>query len=187
MGVNAGIFIVTLFYCGTALATRFNRYRRTTMKAVNPATQMVADMFLKRAAEIPFDQHPYHHLLKAKKALSEDKKDWTGDLQQPAVSALEAWCADTIGGAVVSTLNEIVGLMRIANETDEKGKEAVQEMSSSMPFIEKVMTIFVNSVDMEHVAEVMFADGQRREAAENKPAKPPIQNWQPARWAPSAN
>lgn len=165
------------------------------MKAVNPATQMVTDMFIKRAAEIPFDQHPYHHLVKAKKALSE-KTEWTGDLQQPAVSALEAWCADTIGGAVVSTLNEIVGLMRIANETDDKGKEAVHEMAQSMPFIEKVMSIFVNSVDMEHVAEAMFADGQSREAAiaqqcadvrAQNAAKPPIQNWQPARWAPSAN
>jgi hypothetical protein len=163
------------------------------MEAVNAATQMIADMFMKRAAELPFDQHPYHGLLKARGWFN--KEAWDDAMRQQAVEALDVWCMNTLGGAVVSVMNEIVALMRIADAGDQSAKDAMSNMAESMPFLEKVMNVFVNSVNMEHVAEMLFADGQRREAVENgttqeKPdasAKKPIQNWTYSRWAPSAN
>lgn len=163
------------------------------MDAVNAATQMVVDMFMKRAAELPFEQHPYYALLKTRSVFNQE--EWSDDLQQQAVDALDVWCMNTLGGAVVSVMNEIVALMRIADAGDAAAKEAMSNMSESMPFLEKVMNVFVNSVNMAHVAEALFADGQRRAAAENgstpekapAPAKKPIQNWTYSRWAPSAN
>lgn len=164
------------------------------MKAVNAATRMVAEMFQRRAADLPFEEHPYSQLLKAQKIIG--KTEWTPDLRQQAISALGVWIMSIFGNSVSGTMNEILDLMRIANDLpDEKAKNAAKEMSGSMPFLEKIVTIFVNEVDVEYVAETLFDDGVRLEkeragetTSDVKPTpKTTIQNWTPARWNPSAN
>jgi hypothetical protein len=169
------------------------------MKAVNMATQIVIDMFMKRAAEVPFDRHPYHGLLKARSMVDESATEWTDDYHEQALNALCAWTASMIADSSSATMNEVVALMRIANAGDADAKKAANDMAGSMNFLEKVMTSFLNSVDIEHVAEVLFEDGQGRHAAEQEKAKTPtkpeatkpepkqIQNWTPTRWNPSMN
>lgn len=170
-----------------------------TMKAVNMATQIVLDMFMKRAAEVPFDRHPYHGLLKARGMVNKDATEWTDDYREQAMNAMCLWIGDIIGHSATDTMNEVLALMRIANEGDEAAKKAAKNMAGSMTFLEKVMMSFLNSVDLEHIAETLFEDGVKRAAeaekapAENTAESAPktetkqIQNWTPTRWNPSVN
>ena len=168
------------------------------MKAVNMATQVIVEMFTKRAAEVPFDRHPYHGLLKARDMVNKDAGEWTEEYRAQALNAMCMWIGDVIGRSATDTLNEVLALMRIADGGDEAAKKAAKDMAGSMGFLEKVMMSFLNSVDIEYVAETMFEDGVKRAEAEQAspetPAEPApktetkqIQNWTPTRWNPSVN
>lgn len=170
------------------------------MTAVNMATQFIVEMFMKRAAEVPFERHPYHGLLKARGMVDKKAEDWKDEYREQAMNAMCLWIGEIIGHSVTDTMNEVLTLMRLASEGDEKAKKAAKDMAGSMTFLEKVMMSFLNSVDLEHVAETLFEDGVKRAAAEaekTQTEKPEelapktetkqIQNWIPTRWNPSVN
>lgn len=161
------------------------------MTNLNPATQMVIEMFRNRCADLPFSEHPYNAILIAKDKLKQGD-NFVEENKNAALAALSLWIANLIGNSVTSTLNEILAVMRIAHKVDEESKKAAEEMSRSMPFLEKMSSVFLNSVNIDAVAEWLFEDGQKREnelrensAKETK--KAPIQNWMPTRWNPSLN
>lgn len=155
-------------------------------------------MFKKRAAELPFAAHPYAGLLTALEKLGRTGWDNDEDREQ-ALNAMSVWVVGVLGNCVAGTLNEVVTLMSIARDGDDKAQQAAKDMASSMDFLEKISTTFLNSVDIGHVSEVLFEDGRRREAEEQnnqeKPAPEPkpkpeikqVQNWTPTRWNPSMN
>ncbi|NDC55348.1 MAG: hypothetical protein EBZ69_00685 [Alphaproteobacteria bacterium] len=167
------------------------------MKAVNPATKIAVDMFKSRCDELPFKEHPYSALLKTLRMLHAD--NWTDEVKEQAVEALGMWVASILAGSAGGTMNEIVALIRIANNGNDDAKKAANEMCSSMSFLEKIVTFFLNSVDIEHVADTLFEDGVRREKLEKEKSEPApqepekkaevkqIQNWTPTRWNPSVN
>lgn len=164
------------------------------MKAVNAATQAIVDLFYKRAEQIPFEAHPYSALIQAQKKLGET--EWTDENKGAALAAMHLWVSQVLGDSGADTLNSILACMRAAADNGDEGKKAAQEMSKSMSFLEKVVTVFLNEVDIDHVSEMMFEDGVRREKAAaaatstsppDTAPKKPIQNWTPARWAPSVN
>ena len=164
------------------------------MTPVNSATMMVLEMFRNRAANLPFADHPYSRLAQTKNTLG--KTEWEPNLRAQAIEAMGVWVLSILGNSVTGTMNEILDLMRIAHDLeDATAKKASSEMAGSMPFLEKIVTIFVNDVDVEHVAEMLFEDGLKLASEQNKespPASPqqpkqPIQNWTAARWKPSMN
>jgi len=161
------------------------------MKSVNMATQLVIDMFRSRCDELPFDEHPYNAVLIAKNKLKKGD-EFIEENRDAAIAALALWVMQIVGSSVTNTLNEILAVMRIANDGDDEAKKAAKEMAGSMPFLEKISTVFLNEVEMAAVAEWLLEDGQRREnALKEKSAedtkKAPIQNWTSARWNPSLN
>lgn len=159
------------------------------MKAVNMATQFTVDMFMRRAAALPFEEHPYHEFMAG----------LTGSAAEVAKQSrerMQEWITDTICRSVSGTLNETLAVIRIAHAGSESDKKAAAELIASMGLMEKMATVFVNDIDFEHVTEAVIEDGRRRVAAATgvpdepfkKPEpKSPIQNWTAARWAPSAN
>jgi len=158
------------------------------MKAVNPATQMIVSLIEKRAKEIPFEGNPYHGLLEAREKLGKD--EWTPDIKEPALVALKMWVMNMLGDCVSSTMNEIVALARIAEKGNEEEKNAAKEMAGSMTFLENIIKVFLNEVDIDYVAERMFEIGEKMAADLKKKAAPKtkqINDWFPARWNPSAN
>ena len=169
------------------------------MNAVNPATTLALSLFREKAKTMPLEEHPYSALLKAREKLEVDNwpaDKWPDDVKEAAMSGLCAWVANILAASASSTMNEIVALMRIANEGDEKAKVAVKDMHGSMPFLEQVITCFLNAIDIEHVAEKLFEDGVAAYAAQAsgqpvsdapKPEPKQIQNWTSTRWNPSLN
>jgi hypothetical protein len=158
------------------------------MKAVNAATQMIVSLIEKRAKEIPFEGNPYHGLLEARAKLGKD--EWTPDIKEPALAALKMWVMNMLGDCVSSTMNEIVALARIAEKGNEEEQNAAKEMAGSMTFLENIIKVFLNEVDIDYVAERMFEIGEKMAADLKKKAtqKPKqFNDWFPARWNPSAN
>lgn len=172
------------------------------MKAVNEATQNTLEQFRKKAGEIPFDAHPYALALEGRKKLG--LSEWTEEHRNDATAAMALWVTMIIGKSIANTLNEIVALMRIATETEtEENKKAAEDMASSMTFVENVFRSFMNAIDMQHVAEQLFADGEKMEkeraeefaaaeAAKAKVAKAkeqpqPLSGTVHRRWEPSQN
>jgi len=158
------------------------------MKAVNPATQMIVSLIEKRAKEIPFEGNPYHGLLEAREKMGKD--EWTPEIKEPALVALKMWVMNMLGDCVSSTMNEIVALARIAEKGNEEEQKAAKEMAGSMTFLENIIKVFLNEVDIDHVAERMFEIGEKMAADLKKKAAPKtkkINDWFPARWNPSAN
>lgn len=173
------------------------------MKAVNEATQATLERFRKRAADIPWDAHPYAMALEGRKKLG--LSEWTEEHRNDATSAMVLWVTMIVGKSMANTLNEIVALMRIAVETENpEHKKAADEMASSMSFIENVFASFMSSIDFQYVGEQLFADGERMEkerneefaaaeAAKAKVAKAKAESPQPLigtvhrRWEPSQN
>jgi hypothetical protein len=159
------------------------------MKAVNMATQFTVDMFMRRAAALPFEEHPYHAFLAGLTgSAAETVKERREKMQE--------WITETICNSVSLTLNETLAVIRIANAGSESDKKAAADLIASMGLMEKMATVFVNDIDFDHVTDAVIEDGRRRVAeATNVPAeqakkpepKSPIQNWSVARWAPSAN
>ena len=161
------------------------------MQSLSTATQLIIDMFRNRCNDLPFSQHPYNAIARIKDTLNKED-GLTEENRRAAMAALSLWVAQTVGNSVTSTLNEILAVMRIAHDENENGKKAAEELSRSMPFLEKLSSAFLNSVDIDAVSEWLVEDGQRREKEQKeKPAeetkKAPIQNWTPARWNPSLN
>lgn len=173
------------------------------MKAINEATTSTLEQFRKKASEIPFDAHPYSMALEGRKKLGLD--EWTEEHRRDATAAMVLWVTMIVGKSIASTLNEIVALMKIAVETEtDENKKAADDMASSMTFVENVFKTFMMSIDFEHVAEQLFADGEKMEkeraeefaaaeAAKAKVAKSKENQPQPLsgtvhrRWEPSQN
>lgn len=173
------------------------------LKAVNEATQNTLEQFRKKAAEIPFDAHPYAMALEGRKKLG--LNEWTEEHRRDATAAMVLWVTMIVGKSIASTLNEIIALMRIAVESeDADNKKAADDMASSMTFVENVFKTFMASIDFGHVAEQLFADGEKMEkeraeefaaaeAAKAKVAKSKESAPQPLsgtihrRWEPSQN
>lgn len=161
------------------------------MQSLSTATQLIIDMFRNRCNDLPFSQHPYTAIAQIETLNKEDGLT-KENRRNAAKTALSLWVAQTVGNSVTSTLNEILAVMRVAHAQNENGKKAAEELSRSMPFLEKLSSAFLNSVDIDAVSEWLVEDGQRREKEQKeKPAedtkKAPIQNWTPARWNPSLN
>jgi len=137
------------------------------MKAVNEATQTTLERFRKKADEIPWDGHPYAMALEGRNKLG--KTEWCEEHRRDAIAAMGLWVTMVVGKSIASTLNEIVTLMRIAVETgDEAHKKAADEMASSMTFAESVFTAYMASIDFHHIAEQLFADGEKMEKERNE-------------------
>jgi hypothetical protein len=132
------------------------------MKPVNTATQQTLDNFRKKAADMPWSAHPYAASRKGLDKLG--KTEWDEEHRDGAIAAMAIWIASIVGNSLATTLNEIVALMRIAVETgDEEHKKAADEMASSMTFLETVCGSFMEAVDMQYIAEQIFADGVKME------------------------
>ena len=173
------------------------------MKAVNDATANTLENFRRKASELPFDSHPYAAALSGRKKLG--LSEWTEEARGHALAAMAMWITTIVGQSIVNVLNEMVALMRIAVETEtEEHKKAADDMASSMTFVESVFKSFMKAIDFEHVAEQLFADGERiekeraeefaaAEAAKAKVARAKENQPQPLsgtvhqRWAPSQN
>lgn len=173
------------------------------MKSVNDATANTLENFRRKAAEIPWDAHPYAMAVEGREKLG--MKEWTEEHRRDATAAMVLWVTMIVGKSMASTLNEMVALMRIASETgDEEHKKAADEMASSMTFIENVFRTFMMSIDFEYVGEQLFADGEKMEkeraeefaaaeAAKAKVAKQkenapqPLSGTVHRRWEPSQN
>jgi hypothetical protein len=137
------------------------------LNTINEATQTTLDQFRKKASEIPFDAHPYAMALEGRKKLG--IREWTEEHRNDATSAMVLWVTMIVGNSMANTLNEILALMRIAAETeDPEHRKAVDDMSSSMTFIENVFKVFMTSIDFQHVAEQLFADGEKMEKERNE-------------------
>lgn len=161
------------------------------MKAVTPATMFTLERFKKKLEEMIAEHgdegHPYAMAIEGLEKLG--KTEWDEKHQNSAIEALALWCANIVGQTGAATLNEILALMRIANDSPkEKHKEAAKEMAASMNFLEIVLTCYVNAVDFQHIAEWLFEDGQRRWAnKESQPQAPEVpEDWW-KRFGPSSN
>jgi hypothetical protein len=159
--------------------------------------------FRSKAADLPYDSHPYATAAKGLEKLG--LTEWTEEHREGATAAMALWVTMIVGNSIASVLNEIVALMRIAAETgDEEHKKAADNMASSMTFVENVFKTFMASVDFEYVAEQLFTDGEKiekerreefaaAEAAKAKVAKAKSEQPQPLsgtvhhRWEPSQN
>lgn len=177
------------------------------MKSVSLATQDVLAQFRKKAADLPYESHPYANAARGRDNLG--LSEWTEEHRHDATMAMAMWVTMIVGQSIASTLNEMVALMKIACETgDEEHKKAADELAGSMTFVENVFKTFMCSIDFEHVAEQLFADGEKMEkerreefaaaeAAKAKVAKSNIDNPTPSpaplsgtvhrRWEPSQN
>ena len=137
------------------------------MDTVNEATRGTLEQFRKKAAEIPFDAHPYAMALEGRKKLGLD--EWTEEHRRDATAAMALWVTMIVGKSIASTLNEIIALMQIAVETeDAEHKKAADDMASSMTFVENVFKTFMASIDFQYVGEQLFADGERTEKERNE-------------------
>lgn len=175
------------------------------MQAVNLATTETLEQFRKKAADLPFNEHPYSSSKRALERIG--KVEWDEEHRNAATAAMALWVKMIIVNSTVITLNEIVALMKIAAETgDEEHKKAADEMASSMSFMERVFHQYIEQVDERHIAEQLFADGLKKEqeiaaetaAAEaakekvkafNATKQQPLSGTvhRPNRWEPSAN
>lgn len=141
------------------------------MKQVNEATVNTLENFRRKAADLPFSAHPYSGMRVALTKLG--KTEWDDEHKKSAIGAMIMWLMSIVANSVVTTLNEIVALMKIAAETgDEEHKKAADDMAASMSFTESVMKSFMSSIDFEHIAEQLFEDGLRieKERAEEEAA-----------------
>lgn len=173
------------------------------MKAVNDATKITLDRFRKKAEELPWESHPYVEVLECRNKLG--VSEWNDEHRKNAVVAITLWTVMILGKSGVAVLNEIVALMRIADESEnEEHKKAAQNMNSSMEFIETIFKTFMQSVDVEFIAEQLFEDGLRREKERNEefaaaeaakakvakqksPLAKPVSGTIHRRWEPSQN
>jgi hypothetical protein len=132
------------------------------MNSVNKATQDTLANFRRKAAELPFSQHPY---AASRKGLTQlGKTEWDDEHKKGAIGAMVIWVTTIVGSSMANTLNEMVALMQIAANTgEEEHKKAADELASSMNFVESVFSHFMSSVDFNHVAEQLFADGLKME------------------------
>ena len=132
------------------------------MKAVNDATRSTLDQFREKAKDIPWSAHPYAMLVESRKNVG--VSEWTEEAKKEAMAALVLWVTVVVGKSTATTLNEILALMRIANESEnEEHKKACENMAGSMNFVERVFTNYMTDVDFEYVAEQLFEDGERAE------------------------
>lgn len=132
------------------------------MKQVNEATQNTLDNFRRKAADLPPSAHPYVTMRQALTKLGEP--EWNEENRTGAINAMAMWVMSIVGNSVVTTLNEIVDLMRIAAGTgDEEHKKAADEMASSMTFAESVFKTYLSTIDTQYVAEQLFEDGLKAE------------------------
>lgn len=175
------------------------------MHTVNPATQVILNIFIDRASSLPLDQHPYGALNRGLGALG--KSEFGEEEKKAAIAAMSMWIMSTAGSAIADALNEILAVMRHAHGTGDEGKKLAEELAKTMPFLEKVVEAFLREVDIRYVAETLFEDGMRRQRAgqtnpintdrppeQKAPAEDPqpmfikqIKNWLPSRFKPSAN
>lgn len=179
------------------------------MKAVNEPTRITLERFKTKAKELPWDTHPYAMVLESRNRVGQN--EWDEEHRNGAISAIAMWATMIVGKSTVQTLNEILGLMRIAAETgNEEHKKAAEEMAASMHFLETIFQSFIKEIDMAYIAEQMFEDGMRvekeraeefaaAEAAKAKvakkadtpvadtSAKQPLSGTLHRRWEPSQN
>ena len=174
------------------------------MKVVNDATMSTLEQFRNKAKELPWEAHPYFQVAQTRKKLG--LPEWTAENRESAISGMAVWVMMVVGNSSAAVLNEIIGLMNIAAESSEENKKAADEMASSMHFLESVLKMFMASLDVQHIAEQLFEDGERMEkereaefaaaeAAKAKVAKQqktaptpqPLSGTVHRRWEPSQN
>lgn len=137
------------------------------MKATNPPTQQLLAMFKKRSEEQPHanEGHPYFSALTAAQTVGLDPD--SDSFRESTLRAMAVWAGMTIASIIGDVMNEISAAGKAASDGDDDSQKAAADLLSSMDFVAGVFQSWANSVDLEHVAEVIFEDGERRRKAGN--------------------
>lgn len=135
---------------------------------MNNATQQTLDNFRRKAEELGWSQHPYARSKEKLAALG--KTEWDAEHRDAAIAALTFWAISIIGESMALVLNEIMALVKIADEHGEE--KAVHNMMTSMNFVENICKFFMDQIDFKAIATALFEDGQRieRERVEEEAA-----------------
>lgn len=126
---------------------------------VNEATQKTLDNFRRKAEDLGWAEHPYQKTKEKLRALGEEQ--WSPEHKEAAIAAIVFWAMSVMGGSVAVVLNEIMALVKIADEHGEN--EAVENMMTSMNFVEGVFRCFMSQIDFHEIATALFEDGEKME------------------------
>ena len=149
----------------------------------NYATKITLDKFRLRAAELPFEAHPYSA---AKKALElTGDSEWKPDTREAAIKQISVWARNITGQALATVMNEINAVIADAKEHDAHA--AANNLNTSLPFVEDVFNSFLNDFDADYVAEQLFEDGLKREQEGATKAPVKVFKHVHSRWQPSVN
>jgi len=137
------------------------------MKSVNPATQMLLDLFKQKSEQNPgpeFNEgHPYFAAIEAAQMINVATDD--DKFREATLQSLELWSGITIAKMIGEVISEIATTGKMAMKASDEGRKAAEELLSSMGFVSGVFQSWANSIDLEHVAEFVFKDGEKRYAA----------------------
>jgi hypothetical protein len=89
------------------------------------------------------------------------KTEWDEEHRTAAIGGMTFWAIGIIGTSIATVLNEIMALVKIADEHGEE--EAVHNMMTSMTFVENICRLFMDEIDFKAVATALFEDGERIE------------------------
>lgn len=138
------------------------------MKAINAATSLIISLFQKKSDDLGpglVKGHPYLIALEMAKVSGVEPDLENEKFVDIATSLLRKWAKMTVGDMGASCLNEIGHLGNLALKAGGDLKKASDELLSSMDFVNNVFTIFVKSIDYDHVAEWLLEDGHKKAAA----------------------
>lgn len=140
------------------------------MKSVNAPTQMLLDLFRNKSEQNPGAEfnagHPFFTALEAAEMIGVPTEG--EEFRNATVRSLTLWAASMVGSMIVEVLNEISKLGKAAIDAGGEAKAASEELLDSMDFVRSVFQAWANELDLEHIAEFVFADGQQRYLAQKE-------------------
>lgn len=143
------------------------------MRAVNPPTQMMLQYLehCRENADGIFNdpaQHPYFMALAVAKDVGMDTT--TDDFRERTLRSLASWSDLMTGQIMAVSIKEIADVGKFAQSSKNKtGEKLASELLSSMAVISAVFKSWQAAVDHEHIAEWVWADGEKLLASGQAP------------------